>query len=156
MVRELARCYQAFESLSAAHVRFLGLTPAQFDIIATLGDTPGMNFRELGEKTLITKGTLTGVIHRLQARGLVSCERSLTDRRSHIVTLTAQGEALFRQVFPAHLDYLRGAFATMSVAELTQTETTLRHLRAVLQGGRNVKGATKTRRTPARVPARLP
>lgn len=156
MVRELARCYQAFESLSGAHVRRLGLTPAQFDIIATLGDTRGMNFRELGEKTLITKGTLTGVIHRLQARGLVSCERSLTDGRSHIVTLTAKGEALFRQVFPVHLDYLRGAFAPMSVAELTQTETTLRHLCEVLHGGRNAKGATKRRRTQTREPAPLP
>ena len=35
-----------------------GLTHAQFDIIATLGNTPGMSYKELGDKTLITKGTL--------------------------------------------------------------------------------------------------
>ena len=32
--------------------------------IATLGNTPGMSYKELGDKTLITKGTLTGVIER--------------------------------------------------------------------------------------------
>ena len=52
MLRELARCYQAFEAYSGAHVRSLGLTPSQFDIVATLGNTPGLSFKELGEKTL--------------------------------------------------------------------------------------------------------
>jgi DNA-binding MarR family transcriptional regulator len=79
MLRELARCYQAFEAHSGAHVRSLGLTPAQFDIVATLGNTPGMSFKELGEKTLITKGTLTGVVDRLEAQRLVrrsACPRT--------------------------------------------------------------------------------
>jgi hypothetical protein len=53
------QCYQAFEAYSATHIRTLGLTPPQFDIVATLGNTSGMTATELGEKTLITKGTLT-------------------------------------------------------------------------------------------------
>jgi DNA-binding MarR family transcriptional regulator len=65
MLRELARCYQAFESYSGLHIRSLDLTPSQFDIVATLGNTAGMSFKELGVKTLITKGTLTGVVYRL-------------------------------------------------------------------------------------------
>ena len=70
-LRELASAYQAFEAYSAVHIRTLDLTPAQFDIIATLGNTPGMPFKELGEKTLITKGTLTGVVNRLTDKKLV-------------------------------------------------------------------------------------
>ena len=71
MLYELVRAYQAFESYSAAHIRNLGLTAPQFDIIATLGNTSGMSFKDLGEKTLITKGTLTGVIDRLEDKALV-------------------------------------------------------------------------------------
>jgi DNA-binding MarR family transcriptional regulator/cytochrome c556 len=74
-------------------VRALGLTPAQFDIVATLGNTPGLSFRELGERTLITKGTLTGVVDRLEARGLVERVASDHDRRSVTVRLTAAGDA---------------------------------------------------------------
>ncbi|MFZ3174178.1 MAG: MarR family transcriptional regulator, partial [Thiobacillus sp.] len=70
-VQALVQCYQAFEAYSAAHIRTLGLTPPQFDIVATLGNTSGMTATELGEKTLITKGTLTGVVDRLVDRGWV-------------------------------------------------------------------------------------
>jgi DNA-binding MarR family transcriptional regulator len=57
-MRELVRAYQAFSAYSEAHVRQFDLTPAQFDVIATLGNTNGMSMGEIGEKTLITKGTL--------------------------------------------------------------------------------------------------
>ena len=64
LLRELSDTFQAFEIYSASHIRAIGLTPPQFDIIATLGNTQGMSPKELGEKTLITKGTLTGVMDR--------------------------------------------------------------------------------------------
>ncbi|HQT27400.1 MAG TPA: MarR family transcriptional regulator, partial [Burkholderiales bacterium] len=71
VIRELARTYQAFTHYSAAHVRELGLTPPQFDVICTLGNTQGMPLCRLAEKTLITKGTLTGVLDRLEQKGLL-------------------------------------------------------------------------------------
>ncbi|MBX9848175.1 MAG: MarR family transcriptional regulator, partial [Rhodocyclaceae bacterium] len=88
VIRELVRCYQAFEAVGGAHIRTMGLTPPQFDIIATLGNTPGMRFKELGEKTLVTKGTLTGIVDRLTEKGFVRRVASPTDGRSQIVQLT--------------------------------------------------------------------
>jgi len=90
-LRTLATCYQAFGAFSAANVRQLGLTPAQFDVLATLGNTAGMSCRELGERTLITKGTLTGVLDRLAARRLIRRSPSDQDRRSVFVQLTPAG-----------------------------------------------------------------
>ncbi|MGA8147533.1 MAG: MarR family transcriptional regulator [Gallionellaceae bacterium] len=130
LLRELARAYQAFEAYSAAHVRTLGLTPSQFDIVATLGNTDGMSFKELGEKTLITKGTLTGVVDRLQFKNLVKRVASPSDGRSQIVKLTRKGEALFDRVFPAHMSHVDQAFTGLSQAELDGMETVLRRLRA--------------------------
>jgi len=130
VLRELARCYQAFESYSSKHIRTLGLTPAQFDLIVTLGNTQGMNFKELGEQTLITKGTLTGVVDRLVVKKLVRRIASPTDGRSQTVQLTAHGESLFAQIFPAHVAHVRAAFAGLDAAGLEQAETTLRQLRS--------------------------
>ena len=130
VLRELARAYQAFEAYSAAHVRTLGLTPSQFDIVATLGNTNGMSFRELGEKTLITKGTLTGVVDRLQFKNLVKRVASPSDGRSQIVKLTRKGEVLFDRIFPAHLSHVDQAFTDLSQAELDGMESVLRRLRA--------------------------
>jgi len=118
LIRGLARCYQSFESYSAHHVRTIDLTPCQFDIVATLGNTLGMSFRDLGEKTLITKGTLTGVIERLKEKNIVQCQADPKDGRSQIVSLTEAGEALFAKVFPAHIAHMAQAFAQFDEAEI--------------------------------------
>ncbi len=130
IVRELVRCYQAFEAFSGRHIRTLDLTPAQFDIIATLGNTEGMSCKALGEKTLITKGTLTGVVDRLIDKKLVRRIASTSDGRSQIVQLTAKGEKLFAEIFPAHLDHMRGPFAGFSQVDLRQIEDALKQLRS--------------------------
>jgi len=132
-IRELVRCYQAFESYSSRHVRSMGLTSSQFDIIATLGNTPGMTFKELGEKTLITKGTLTGVVDRLEAKKLVRRVPSATDGRCQIVQLTAKGEAVFAEVFPAHLAHVGNAFQGFDPGELQQTRDMLKRLGSVFK-----------------------
>jgi MarR family 2-MHQ and catechol resistance regulon transcriptional repressor len=125
-VQALVQCYQAFEMDSAAHIRSMGLTPPQFDIIATLGNTSGMTATVLGEKTLITKGTLTGVVDRLVERGWVERAAHDSDRRCQIVRLTPSGEAVFERVFPAHLAHLDGRFAGVSAADHARWQTALR------------------------------
>lgn len=133
-IRLLAECYQAFERLSQDNLRRrTGLTPAQFDIIATLGNTPGMTFKELGEKTLITKGTLTGVVDRLEARGLVTRIAHIEDRRSMIVRLTNAGEQEFERVFAPHIAYCKQPFTDYSEADLEALDVQLRKLRTHLQ-----------------------
>lgn len=136
-LRELASAYQAFEAYSAAHIRTLDLTPAQFDIIATLGNTMGMPFKELGEKTLITKGTLTGVVDRLTDKKLVQRVASPSDGRSQTVQLTSQGKDLFERIFPDHLAHLQRAFVGLSPDELVNLEKSLRRLREALVSARN-------------------
>ncbi len=129
-LRSLAECYHAFEAYSAAQVRKFGLTPPQFDILATLGNTEGMSFKELGEKTLITKGTLTGVVDRLELRGLVRRVASRSDGRSTIVQLTKKGEDEFARIFPAHVAYLKGPFLALSEEDLGRFEELAGKLRA--------------------------
>ena len=129
LLRELAGAYQAFEMYSSAHIRTLDLTPPQFDIVATLGNTPGMSPKELGEKTLITKGTLTGVVDRLADKGLVRRVASASDGRSQTVQLTAQGEDLFARIFPAHLAYMERAFAPLAPDEVAGITAGLQRLR---------------------------
>jgi DNA-binding MarR family transcriptional regulator len=136
VLRELVRCYQAFERFSASHIRSLGLTPPQFDVVVTLGNTRGLSFKELGERTLITKGTLTGVIDRLVSRGLVQCALCKTDARSKIVRLTASGERTFDKIFLPHLEHCRPAFEALAPAARTQLASRLAELRRALEAAR--------------------
>lgn len=134
-LRLLSECYHRFEHLSGAHVRTVGLTPSQFDIIATLGNTAGMSFKELGAKTLITKGTLTGVIDRLEAKGIVARIVQIEDRRSTIVQLTAEGEREFNRVFGPHVQHCKQAFSAYSEADFAALERELEKLKARLDAG---------------------
>ena len=129
VVRELFECARAFEQCSNAHIRELQLTPAQFDIIATLGNTEGMTCKELGQRTLITKGTMTGVLDRLEDKGLVARIPSPEDGRSWITRLTAKGQSVFAASFPAHLRHLEPLFIGLSDGELESMRAQLRRLR---------------------------
>jgi MarR family transcriptional regulator, 2-MHQ and catechol-resistance regulon repressor len=131
-VRLLAECLQGFERFSGESVRRRGLTHAQFDIIATLGNTPGMSYKELGDRTLITKGTLTGVIERLEAKGLVERNRCNDDKRSFFVRLSAAGEQVFDEVFPVVVEQGRQLFAPLSDADFDALDTHLRKLKQLI------------------------
>ncbi len=128
-VRLLAECLQGFERFTGSAIRQCGLTHAQFDIIATLGNTPGMSVTELGEKTLITKGTLTGVIDRLEQKGLVTRERSSDDKRSYFVRLTEQGAATFDEVFPIVVAQGKHLFDNLHNTDFDEIDDALRKLR---------------------------
>ncbi|MEB3295269.1 MAG: MarR family transcriptional regulator [Synechococcales bacterium] len=133
ILRELAQTYQAFCTFDEPHIRSLGLTSPQFDVIATLGNTDGMMMQELAQKTLVTKGTLTGIVDRLEGKGLVRREVPSHNRRCFIVKLTATGEALFQRVFPAHVAYLKNRFDSLQDEELEEICLALQKLRSVFE-----------------------
>lgn len=131
LLRELVRAYQAFAAYDAAGYRDKDLTVPQADVIFTLGNTEGMTFREIGELTLITKGTLTGVIDRLENKGLVKRVQQHDDRRCTRVCLTAKGTRVFEKVFPQQVAYLKLRFDRLSRAEQEQALQTLRKIREI-------------------------
>lgn len=127
----MVQAYQAFEAHSAAHIKDMGLTTTQFDIIATLGNQPPMTCKELGEKTLVSKGTMTGVLERLEAKGLIEKLMNVEDGRSYKISLSKAGDKLFKKVFPEHVDYLCQAFGKLSKKELERAVTTLKQVKAI-------------------------
>ena len=129
LLRELVKAYQAFYAYDDAHIRQLGLTMPQFDVIATLGNTQGMMMSQLAEKTLVTKGTLTGIIDRLEKKGLVRREVPPDNRRCFIVMLTPEGQELFEEIFPTHIAHLKECLSSFSPEEMAHLQTGLHRLR---------------------------
>ena len=131
VLRNLVSAYQAFERYSAPDLRSMGLTMTQFDVIATLGNQPPMTCKELGEKTLVTKGTLTGVLERLESKGILERKLNPEDARSQMIGLTIEGQQLFEKVFPAHLQHLGKAFNQLSPKELAELSKALQTLTTI-------------------------
>ena len=53
-----------------------------------------INVKELGEKLYLDSGTLTPLLKKLETKGYIKRERSKSDERNLIVTITKDGEAL--------------------------------------------------------------
>ena len=130
LVRPLVEAYLAFWRADSRHIRSLRLTPSQFDVIATLGDTEGMTCSELSAKTLVTKGTLTGVLDRLSAKGLIRRDPVKDDRRYTKIRLTQKGDAVFRKAYAEHIAFLRPLFQrALNQKEVDQAAALLLRLR---------------------------
>lgn len=133
LMRSLVRAYQAFASFDASLHRDSGegLTVSQADVIFTLGNTDGMTCGEIGEKTLITKGTLTGVIDRLESKNLVSRSKGEEDGRCTRITLTGQGQALFARAFPLHVARIKERFDQITPADKQRATELLGQIRQI-------------------------
>ena len=130
VLRPLVETYLAFWRIDTRHIKSLRLTPSQFDVIATLGDTEGLTCSELSAQTLVTKGTLTGVLDRLVSKGLIRRDAMKKDRRCTNISLTVKGDALFRKTFTAHLAFLRPFFErALTPKEVGQARALLLRLR---------------------------
>jgi DNA-binding MarR family transcriptional regulator len=145
VIRPLVEAYLAFSRADNRHIRSMRLTPSQFDVLVTLGDTEGLTCSALSAATLVTKGTLTGVLDRLCAKGLIRRDRGQQDRRSTTIRLTPKGDSLFRKVFSAHIALLRPYFErALTPADADHAVMVLRRIRDSFEnksaGGAAAKG----------------
>ena len=136
VLRPLVEAYLAFYRVGNRHIQSMGLTPGQFDVIAELEGTKGLTCAELSNQTLTTKGTLTGVLDRLEGRGLIQRGPVGGDRRAIKVQLTAKGNELFKEVFPAHAEFMRPFFAqALRASEVQVAKRLLRCVRDSFEEG---------------------
>ena len=72
----------------------LGLTYPQYLVMLVLWETDGLTVSQLGERLALDSGTLTPLLKRLEAAGLVQRLRDTADERRVLLQLTPQGRAL--------------------------------------------------------------
>lgn len=118
---------------SGRHIRSLGLTIPQFDVIVALGSTSGVTLGRLADQTLITKSSLTGIVDRLEKKGLVKRVTMKEDRRRIKAVLTSKGEAIYEDMFPQHVLHIKGFFDGFEESEQTQIVASLRRLRLLFE-----------------------
>src|SRR5271167_486004 len=72
----------------------LGLTYPQYLVMLVLWERDGVPVKEIGERLFLDSGTLTPLLKRLEAAGLVKRTRGAKDERQVIIALTPQGQAI--------------------------------------------------------------
>jgi DNA-binding MarR family transcriptional regulator len=103
----------------------LGITATQLSVIKMLQTIGDLSLSELSRQLAATNSTVTGIVDRMVAAGLVAREQSADDRRVWKIRLTADGKALARKIDVAPWEILQSALAALPAAELEQLITTL-------------------------------
>jgi DNA-binding MarR family transcriptional regulator len=100
--RELVKAGFLFSNRSGAPSHAHGLNLAEADVLIAIarGKDTDLKCSDIAERTLITKGGITKILDRLEARGLARRLTSREDRRSRPVQLSAKGVELCRELIP--------------------------------------------------------
>jgi DNA-binding MarR family transcriptional regulator len=102
----------------------LGLTHPQYLVMLALWERDARSLRDLAKTVALDPGTLSPLVKRLEAAGLVQRQRDRTDERVLAVTLTATGRRLRRQAekIPGRIVERLG----LPIADLEHLNTVLR------------------------------
>jgi DNA-binding MarR family transcriptional regulator len=110
----------------------LGLTYPQYLVLLVLWETDAIGVGELGARLYLDSGTLTPLLKRLEAAGLLVRARATSDERRVIVSLSASGRALRRKA--AHVPLEVACATGCPLTELAKLTAQLQTLRSHLAG----------------------
>lgn len=108
----------------------IGLTYPQYLVMLVLWEQDSPTVSDLGERLFLDSGTLTPLLKRLEASGLLERQRDPQDERRVRITLTPEGRALRERAESVPACVLQGSRAT--VPELQALTRQLQALRAQL------------------------
>jgi DNA-binding MarR family transcriptional regulator len=87
----------AFNRLYKVQLDALGLTYPQYLVMLVLWEGDGLMVKDLGERLRLDSGTLTPLLKRMEAAGLVHRDRDPNDERQRRISLSDRGAAMREQ-----------------------------------------------------------
>ena len=125
----LWKAARAVETYAENSITELEMCGSDFGVLEALLHKGPLPINEIGKKVLLTSGSITVAVDRLESKGLVERRASGTDRRARIVHLTKDGRQLITRVYANHAsDMERLAAASLNRAE---RETLIRLLKKI-------------------------
>jgi DNA-binding MarR family transcriptional regulator len=148
VVNETTAALSSWEALFRAQVTVLRqlssefphdeLSMNEYDVLFNLSKHPGrrLRIRDLNRELLLTQPSVSRLVDRLTARGLVRKDRDPGDGRGTFVCLTDAGFDLFRRVAVSHsASIARHVGGALSSEELRQLRELSDKLRRSVNGG---------------------
>lgn len=113
----LWRANKAVEKMEQAHLQSLGLGLSGFGILEVLLHKGPLPVNVIGEKVLLTSGSITTAVQRLEEKGWVVRAKSEADRRVVCVALTDSGRELIEALYAKHLRRLEQVASVLTDQE---------------------------------------
>jgi MarR family 2-MHQ and catechol resistance regulon transcriptional repressor len=124
----LMKAYRALAQVDARSIASSGLGISDFAVLEILLHKGPLPVNTIGRNVMLTSGSITTAVDRLEKKRFVRRQACPNDRRVTYVTLTATGRTLIRRVFNAHASKLETVFEPLSTAERSALATLLKKL----------------------------
>ena len=114
----LWKALRAVEAYAQNSISQMEMCGSDFAILEALLHKGPLPINEIGKKILLTSGSITTAVDRLEDKGLVERRAHGTDRRAKVVHLTKDGKKLITRVYTDHaVDMEQLAAASLSKKE---------------------------------------
>ena len=107
----LWKAARAVEAHAYRSITRFGMGVSDFGVLEALLHRGPLTVKELGQKVLLTSGSMSVAVDRLAERGLVERTDDERDRRARLVKLTTKGHELISEAFSVHRMALEAAIA---------------------------------------------
>ncbi|MCL5098834.1 MAG: MarR family transcriptional regulator [Candidatus Omnitrophica bacterium] len=105
------------------------LGPSQFNVLNLLFDrTEGLSQVELSRQLIMHRSNMTGLVDRLEARGLVQRRAVPGDRRAHRVVLTSDGSRLLREILPCFYEAAEEVWGNLPIDQVNRLVAELKRI----------------------------
>jgi DNA-binding MarR family transcriptional regulator len=124
---------RVFGAARANPLMSLNLTMRQLKVLLTLFRSGPLAGQELTAEMGVSLATVTGIVDRLAAQGLVSRREDPSDRRVRLLELTAEGRKLVAGVMDAGSAQYRRLLSRLEVDELQLLDTLVRRMAEIAE-----------------------
>ena len=122
------KAYRALAQIDARSIASSGLGLSDFAVLEILLHKGPLPVNTIGRQVVLTSGSITTAVDRLQKKQLVRRKACPKDRRVTYVELTAAGRTLIQQVFKTHASKLEAVFEPLCTGERSTLATLLKKL----------------------------
>ncbi len=113
----LWKAAKAIEKVDIASIGDTGLQISEFAILEVLLHKGPLPINSIGEKVLLTSGSMTAAVNRLEGKGLVRRFQDPSDKRCFNVHLTVPGRCAIKAAFAKHEKNLERVAGVLTDAE---------------------------------------
>lgn len=120
------------DAIASTYQSLFGLRIPEWRLIAIVAEGQGMTQQALTAATRMDKVTVSRAAIALVERGLLERRANATDQRSHLLSLTADGQALYEQVAPKALEMERRILGGLNAGEIERLRAMLDRIEATV------------------------
>ncbi|WP_275262372.1 MarR family winged helix-turn-helix transcriptional regulator [Paenibacillus tepidiphilus] len=124
----LSKAYKSLMDQAVKDMKSHGLGSAEFMVLEVLYHRTRIPLQQIGEKILVTSGSITYNIDKLEKRGLLKRVPCDDDRRVTYAEITDAGRELFDDIFPKHVATIHSMMGGLNGEEKQQVTELLKKL----------------------------